>query len=390
MTIEIAKTSYNFLMIAGIILGISFVINTLCSKRGKHKSVIYLSLVILFLTLNNIQIVLVESGFLKINDFVRKLLIPWYLLIFPSFYTFLTYYLKIEKKLFSFVPLAVGLFLTEIIIRIVLIPIYFDDTDVYIIARYTQIEEIINAAFSVFLYAKAFILLFQYANLYQYVLSYDNLKWLKIFLALGCLVILLWLTAILSNIDKVMHPEIYIYYPMRLTCSIFLYWIGYQGFFNYNILTQRVQIREDIAFEKNQTKVATSIISKPLENKETQPSLKVELAQQILIIKNHIENNNRYLDTDFSLEILASEIKMSTSTVSSIINNQSDFNFSDYINVLRIEKAKTFLLTPKYKHYNIEAIGFECGFNSKSAFYMAFKKFTNTTPLDFKKQNSQF
>ena len=365
-------------MIAGIILGISFVINTLCSKRGKHKSVIYLSLVIVFLTLNNIQIVLVDSGFLEVNFFVRKLLIPWYLLIFPSFYTFLTYYLKIEKKLYSFVPLTIGLFVTEIVIRLVLLPFYYNENSVFIIAKYSQIEEMINAGFSVFLYAKAFILLFQYANLYQYVLTYDNLKWLKVFLALGSLVLLLWLTAIITNISEVMNPEIYIYYPMRLTCSIFLYWIGYQGFFNYNVLTQRVQIREDIASEKNEDKLEKKAISKLPDNKEN----------EILIIKNHIENNNRYLDTDFSLEILASEIKMSPTKVSGIINNQTDFNFSDYINFLRINKAKTLLLAPKYSEYNIEAIGFESGFNSKSAFYTAFKKFTNTTPLEFKKQNS--
>ena len=81
-------------------------------------------------------------------------------------------------------------------------------------------------------------------------------------------------------------------------------------------------------------------------------------------------------------------MKMSTTKVSNIINNQGEFNFSDYINQLRIQKVKTLLLEPKYKDYNIESIGFECGFNSKSAFYISFKKFTNLTPSEFKKQNS--
>lgn len=365
-------------MIAGIILGISFVLTTSFSKRGRHKSVIYLVLVVLFLTLNNIQIVLVESGFFEVNFYLRKLLIPWYLLIFPSFYTFLTYYLKIEQKIYSFVPITVGLFLTEIAVRIGFIPFYFNDDNNFVVAKYSQIEEIINAVFAIFLYAKAFLLLFRYANLYQYVLSYDNVRWLKIFMALGSLVILLWLTAIISNISEVLNPVIYIYYPMRLSCSIILYWIGYQGFFNYNILTQRIQIREDIASKK------VTIINVPKTEIQTENESK---ENQFLIIKNHIENNNRYLDSMFSLEILASETKMSVSKVSSIINNHSEFNFSDYINQFRIEKAKTLLLEPKYDDYNIEAIGFECGFNSKSAFYAAFKKFTNATPSEFKKQN---
>lgn len=378
MNLQIARQIFNFLMIAGIILGISFVLITRLSKRGRHKSVIYLVLVILFLTLNNIQIVLVESGFFEVNFYLRKLLIPWYLLIFPSFYTFLTHYLKIEQKIYSFVPITTGLFLTEMAVRIGFIPYYFNDNNNFIVAKYSQIEEIVNAVFAIFLYAKAFLLLFRYANLYQYVLSYDNVRWLKIFMALGSLVILLWLTAIISNISKVLNPVIYIYYPMRLSCSIILYWIGYQGFFNYSILTQRIQIREDIASKKaTNTEVLKSTIPIDIESREN----------LLLIIQNHIENQNRYLDSNFSLEVLASETKMSVSKVSSIINNHSDFNFSDYINQFRIEKAKTLFLEPKYNDYNNEAIGFECGFNSKSAFYMAFKKFTNSTPSEFKKQN---
>ncbi len=386
MNLEIARQIFNFLMIAGIILGISFVLTTSFSKRGRHKSVVYLVLVILFLTLNNIQIVLVESGFFDVNFYLRKLLIPWYLLIFPSFYTFLTYYLKIEQKIYSFVPITIGLFLTEIAVRIGFIPFYFNDDNNFIVAKYSQIEEIVNAVFAIFLYAKAFLLLFRYANLYQYVLSYDNVRWLKIFMALGSLVILLWLTAIISNISEVLNPVIYIYYPMRLSCSIILYWIGYQGFFNYNILTQRIQIREDIAMqEKN---VVEKLISElVIEVPKTEIPTEIESKEiQFLIIKNHIEINNRYLDSMFSLEILASETKMSVSKVSSIINNHSNFNFSDFINQFRIEKAKILLLEPKYNDYNIESIGFECGFNSKSAFYTAFKKFTNLTPTEFKKK----
>ena len=378
MNLHIARQIFNFLMIAGIILGVSFVLTTRFSKRGQHKSVIYLVLVVLFLTLNNIQIVLIESGFFEVNFYVRKLLIPWYLLIFPSFYTFLTYYLKIEQKIYSFVPFTIVLFLTEIIIRIGFFPYYFNDNNNFVVAKYSQIEEIINAVFAIFLYTKAFLLLFRYANLYQDVLKYDNLRWLKIFIGMGCLVLLLWVTAILTNISEVLNPVTYIYYPMRLSCSIILYWIGYQGFFNYNILTQRIQLHEDIASEKE-------AIMLPKLDTVIEPESK---ENQLLIIQNHIENNKRYLDAGFNLEILASETKMSTTKVSGIINNNSNFNFSDYINQFRINKAKKILLDNKYTDYNIEAIGFECGFNSKSTFYTAFKKFTSLTPSEFKKQNS--
>lgn len=379
MSLELIKDSFNFLMIAGILLGIIFIISALFSKRGRDSSVLYLVLVVLFLTLNNLQIILIDTGLVKVNFFVSKLLIPWYLLIFPSFYSFLIYYLKIDKKVHSYISIVLALFVIEIFIRIAFIPYFLNEGDNYIVAKYAQIEEIINALFTVFLFVKAFLLLFNYSNLYKEVLSYDNIKWLKIFMSLGSVIVLLWITAIICNIGKVINPVIYIYYPMRLSCSILLYWIGYQGFFHYNIMTQRIQLREVIAEEnRSNSKLLNENPSIDVSNKEN----------SFLIIKNHIEKHNRFLDPTFSLEVLASEIKMSTTKVSNSINQNSGYNFSDYVNQLRVNKAKKYLIKPEYSHYNIETIGYECGFNSKSTFYLAFKKFTNTTPTAFRKSST--
>jgi AraC-like DNA-binding protein len=377
MSLTLAKDIFNFLMISGIILGITFIVTTLLSKRGKHKSVLFLVLVVLFLTLNNIQIVVIDLFRDYFNFFERNLLIPWYLLIFPSFYVFLIHYLKIEQKTYSFLPITLAIFILEIIVRIVLFPSYYNTNNSYLVAKYAQIEEIINASFSIFLFVKAFLLLFRYSNLYEFVLSYDNVKWLKKFMSLGSFVVLFWVTAIVINLDKVINPLIYIYYPMRISSSYILYWIGYQGFFNYKILTQRIELRKDIEKE-----LVLNIESEPIKT-----FISDTKEEQFLIIKNHIENKNRFLDPNFSLEILASELKMSNTKVSNSINQNSQYNFSDYVNKLRVEKAKKYLVKPQYIDYNIESIGYECGFNSKSTFYLAFKKFTNITPTEFRKQN---
>ena len=106
----------------------------------------------------------------------------------------------------------------------------------------------------------------------------------------------------------------------------------------------------------------------------------------IIEYNNYIKKNKRFLDPTFSLERLSSEMGISTSKLSHLINQESGYNFPDYINLLRVEKAKKYLIKSDYSAYTIVAIGLECGFNSKSTFYSAFKKFTNVTPSEFKEQ----
>jgi len=216
------------------------------------------------------------------------------------------------------------------------------------------------------------MILFNYSELYQQILAFDNIKWLKNFMFFGSMVILMWVSAILLNLGNVLNREVFIYYPLRLSSTLLLYWISYQGFYNYSLMIERIQLRKEIAAEEKDKNNTTN-------SKEAEEN-------KFLKIKNYIKKNKRFLDPAFSLERLSSEMGMSTSKLSYLINQESGYNFSDYINILRVEKAKKFLIKSDYSAYTIVAIGLECGFNSKSTFYSAFKKFTNVTPSKFKEQ----
>ena len=76
---------------------------------------------------------------------------------------------------------------------------------------------------------------------------------------------------------------------------------------------------------------------------------------------------------------------LSEGYISQLLNQNSEKNFNDYINELRVEDAKSMLTNSEYDQYTIVSIGLESGFNSKSSFYSAFKKFTDQTPNQFKK-----
>lgn len=371
----LATTLFNLTMIAGIFLGIIFVIFTQFSNRRKDKAVIYLNLIVLLITLNNLQIFLVDNSILEVNFLVRKLLIPWYVMILPSFYAFVIYYLKIEKQINNYIGFAISFFVLELLIRVAFAYFFYGDKYNYAAAKYSQLEEIINVIFAFYFFFKAYLVFFKHSKLYTFVLKFDTIQWLKNFMFLGSLVLLLWVSAIILNLDKVLNPTIFIYYPMRFSCSVVLYWIGYQGFFNYEMLTERIELRKLVA--NTDAEIATQKKGQK-ENKTT---------DKLLSIKEYIETNKRYLNPNFSLEMLSHELKMSTSSLSQIINKDNTTNFSDYINHLRVEKAKKYLTKVAYKNYTILSIGLECGFNSKSTFYNAFKKFTNTTPSDFRLKN---
>lgn len=53
------------------------------------------------------------------------------------------------------------------------------------------------------------------------------------------------------------------------------------------------------------------------------------------------------------------------------------------MNQYRIKEVKNLLLQNKEKNMTIDHIAYDVGFNNKSSFYMAFKKFTNNTPTNY-------
>jgi YesN/AraC family two-component response regulator len=79
-------------------------------------------------------------------------------------------------------------------------------------------------------------------------------------------------------------------------------------------------------------------------------------------------------------------LDLKASTISQLVNQNTDYNFNDYINSYRVEETKKMLSDPEYSNYTIVAIGLEAGFNSKASFYRAFRKFEEMTPSEYLKK----
>ncbi|MEM6497473.1 MAG: AraC family transcriptional regulator [Pseudomonadota bacterium] len=100
-------------------------------------------------------------------------------------------------------------------------------------------------------------------------------------------------------------------------------------------------------------------------------------------LKHAMMDDGLYRDANLSLTLLAQHIGASSNYVSQTLNEHMQNSFFDFINHWRIEDAKDMLL---HGNETILTITYEVGFNSRSAFYTAFKKETGMTPSQFRKE----
>ncbi len=100
-----------------------------------------------------------------------------------------------------------------------------------------------------------------------------------------------------------------------------------------------------------------------------------------------IEQEQLFLDPNFSLSVLAQKMKVNAKYLSQSINENQGQSFSRFINKQRVEKAKQLLRNPDFDNYSIEGIAIEVGFRSKSAFYKAFKEVTGLSPKEYQSRS---
>jgi len=124
-----------------------------------------------------------------------------------------------------------------------------------------------------------------------------------------------------------------------------------------------------------------------LESKKYQNNkLDVSEAQTIVrLLDDLMKNDKAYLNASLNSAKLADLVQVSSVKLSQTFNEHLGTSFNDYVNSYRINAAKQ--LINKKDNLTLEAIGLDCGFNSKSTFYTAFKKHTGITPAQFRKEN---
>ena len=120
----------------------------------------------------------------------------------------------------------------------------------------------------------------------------------------------------------------------------------------------------------------TSPTKKIADENQDQKSLNI-----ILIT---LKTNQDFLNHNVSIEEFSKSIGINYQQVSQSLKLGGYKNFSGLLNHFRVQEFKKRLNLPEYKNYTLNGIAMDCGFNSKSTFYRAFKDEEGITPKAYK------
>jgi AraC-like DNA-binding protein len=197
-----------------------------------------------------------------------------------------------------------------------------------------------------------------------------DLTWLRT-LSWASLVVFT-VNVLLFNINNYFHFASY-YQLAQIAYSfstIYVLFIGYFGIKQGRIFTDTQVIEEE-------QPVQNSNKNKPNATGKTDYSAIINRLTLLM------EQDQPYLDPELNLAKLSSLMKTKPDFISEVLNSSLNQNFFDYINKYRIEEFKLKCLSDKNKQLSVIGIAYDCGFNSKAAFYRAFNKFEGISPTAY-------
>lgn len=222
-----------------------------------------------------------------------------------------------------------------------------------------------------------------------------NLAWMRtMVIVLFCLLSLFAFFAIFSQFYGLYKEA---EYAANLAIVVMIYIMGYKGIRQPEIFSasaalsapdavtakDRVTDSSDAAMVK-----ADPDTQKDEAEKYRKSALTDEQAEMIAAqLAQLMENKKPYLEMGLTLPMLSSMLNVSPHHLSQVINEKLGTSFFDFVNSYRVQEAKRALNGPESDRFSILGIAMDAGFNSKSAFYTAFKKHSGMTPSQFKQRS---
>ncbi|MDM1370811.1 helix-turn-helix domain-containing protein [Myroides marinus] len=300
-------------------------------------------------------VVHVLSLFLQAKDSYIHITFSFIFLIWPNIYFI---YLESENLNFNLNRYYVALYGSYVMSIVMLIAFFI--FDFYDISPFPLKFVLWSSLLLVIVY---YLYLFIKSKLFDIV--YNNKAWLFLVGLLVVIVVLL----LSSIIESIMTQISYIFFLVLF--------LGFCIMMNHHLISKLASL----------TNYSSAVVgfTKKKETKFNKPSFDQEL---LLSIGSSLEKLplEYFYNSCLDLNKLADCLKITAPELSYFFSNQLNTNFNQYINNIRLAKAKELLEKKQYQDVSVKDIGTEVGFSSNSSFYRTFKEKYNIAPSEYRKE----
>lgn len=365
---ELNYSLYAFFETLALIQGVTLGTLLIIVNKRKYKSTFYLGLMLVLYSIQHLNPILEDIGLIEYHPFLYKLPINFLWLVGSLFYIYTQ-----EVSMFGNKKIKYWLLYPGIISIFLQFGLFFFPYEIKVLV----VQNIWYKIFFLtgFIFASTVIVLnlkliskhkSEIENVFS-MLESKELKWAKIYL-------------IFILIGSTLYAYQYYLLPKNDYSKIFfilfdliaIYWLSYHGIQQRNILSLcSKKALSAINFSRNQS-------DKNLLNPKTE-----DMSPIMDSLDQYMISSECFINPELTITDLSQALEIHPKSISSALNNVRNKNFNTYVNEFRIKKTILLLESSERKNLSIEGIGNEVGFNSKSAFYTAFKKETNTTPTKY-------
>lgn len=309
------------------------------------------------------------------NSRLADSLVPWLEIsrwaIFPSFFMsvmlFIRPHLRITRHLVHFIPVLLFAFHSAMLWaegqHIIERSIQFPDPVVWLIRNLVYLQAIGYWAASYYLLRKHN----QTIRFYSSQIQDIDLSWLRS---------LLWSVLIMTVLK---YASQHLYPQQAFTDILYLPLILYLA---YHALSQTVIYPVPVS--------SVPDLMRDVQHDEYRDKERLTPQQTLFFREKLLEKmgtGRHYLNPSLNLQTLADTLGLSTHELSYVLNNGIQKNFYQFVNEYRIDEAKRLLADPSVKSPDILDVAVGSGFNSRTAFYTAFKKMVGVTPTQYAREN---
>lgn len=290
-----------------------------------------------------------------------------------------------KKDLIHFVP-AILYFIYSVIIwvtdKIVLNEYYF-----YLDQRDKDLDtwyQVAGFIFMVVYLFKCINIYNQYRNnTYETVSFADSIlySWIQRFLFAFLLLLLIRVLFFIINPEWANFGSKFWYY---MSYSLLFYYISISGYVHSArmdlsirpVLNYSQPLDQLFWIEEIEKKSPRPVSQKEITNKAFDPDLKTK-------IEEVMTSDKVFRNPELTLFDMAKLLDTNPKKVSNTINKGFKMNFNDFVNSYRTREVISTIESKEDNVKTLVGIAYDSGFNSKSTFNRAFKKYTGLTPKEY-------